>query len=489
MSIESVILAFLAWGRWFGIIGLSKNPSRESYRGYMQRATNEIEIHSMGCCICCSLQMQIWDSIDLVGVEPDLFKDATCFEEDDDRLNEIKFMKLTAQDDMLAPCKGKLEASSVACAHFNQALYAAECGMPNNNKNLCLDGKLNVAVIKQAHPLLAPVFDGGLKWITWRKGVEALYPSLPDIAQRALNAKHSTQQGQDHFQMYGRACMLLNNKEFASGCTNDRMMSVARDIKKSAPYMDGGVITSIVEAARKFGGDGTFKLDILQAKGVFKPIGRTVKSDTWKAIADLKFPVDELPPNVITAVIITLAVASVPNAIAAGDVRSLPKKAKDVKTIESIIKEAFVLCCQMKAPNKVSLKAMTDLRITLVLKLCNRLPKDSKYISMEYMAIAKEFYNKMNAHAECDAQVQCPWVVTTHDDDDVVMVEPKPNRSVSIAQHVIQYDEQGNATGLQRMMLADKGFVVDGYAKNNKTGEMKHKQNDIEVNRSMCFSS
>ena len=71
--------------------------------------------------------------------------------------------------------------------------------MPNDNKNLCLDGKLNVAYIKQAHPLLAHVFDVGLKWTTWKKGVEALYPSLPDIAQRALNSKHSTQQGQDEF--------------------------------------------------------------------------------------------------------------------------------------------------------------------------------------------------------------------------------------------------------------------------------------------------
>jgi hypothetical protein len=431
--------------------------------------------------------MQIWDNIELVGVEPDLFKDATCFEEDDARLNEIKFMKLTAQDDLLAPCKGKLEASSVACSHFNQALYAAVCGMPNDNKNLCLDGKLNVAYIKQAHPLLAHVFDVGLKWTTWKKGVEALYPSLPDIAQRALNSKHSTQQGQDAFQMYGRACMLLNNKEFASGTANDRMMSVARDIKKSAPYMDGGVITSIVETARKFGGDGSFKDALLYAKTAFKPIGRTVSPTTWKAIAELKFNVDELPPHVITAVLITLAVAPVPNAIAAADVRTFTRKVKEISTLESIIKEALVLCAQMNITGKVSLKATTDLRVTLVLKLCNRLPKGSKYISMDYMAIAKDFYNQINVHAECDAQVECPWVATLPDDE-VVMLEPKPDRSHSTSQHVIQYDEQGSAIGLQRMMLVDKGFVVDGLTKDKKTGEINHKQNDIGMNMSRCYS-
>jgi hypothetical protein len=36
---------------------------------------------------------QIWDDVDRVGVAPDLFKDATAFEEPPDRDNEIKFIK------------------------------------------------------------------------------------------------------------------------------------------------------------------------------------------------------------------------------------------------------------------------------------------------------------------------------------------------------------------------------------------------------------
>ena len=73
---------------------------------------------------------QIWDDVDRVGVAPDLFKDATSFEEPPNRENEIKFIKRCEVDEFLPiPNPGDIQVSSVACSHFNQALRQAKAGM------------------------------------------------------------------------------------------------------------------------------------------------------------------------------------------------------------------------------------------------------------------------------------------------------------------------------------------------------------------------
>lgn len=73
---------------------------------------------------------QIWDDVDRVGVAPDLFKDATSFEEPPDRDNEIKFIKRCEVDEFLPiPNPGDIQVSSVACSHWNQALRMAQAGM------------------------------------------------------------------------------------------------------------------------------------------------------------------------------------------------------------------------------------------------------------------------------------------------------------------------------------------------------------------------
>ena len=73
---------------------------------------------------------KIWDDVDRVGVSPDLFKDATSFEEPPNRENEIQFLKRCECDDFLpVPNPGDIQTSSVACSHWNQALRQAEAGM------------------------------------------------------------------------------------------------------------------------------------------------------------------------------------------------------------------------------------------------------------------------------------------------------------------------------------------------------------------------
>ena len=70
--------------------------------------------------------MGIWDDIDKIGVSPDLYKDATAFEEPSSKINEIEFLKLCKSDEFLRNySSGEIEISAVACSHWNQALAGA----------------------------------------------------------------------------------------------------------------------------------------------------------------------------------------------------------------------------------------------------------------------------------------------------------------------------------------------------------------------------
>ena len=77
--------------------------------------------------------------------------------------------------------------------------------MVHSNERLTIDGKLSVHKIVDGHVLLKDLFVTGMEWFVWKASAEVAFPSLPDIAQRALNAKFSVQQGQDVFQVYLRA--------------------------------------------------------------------------------------------------------------------------------------------------------------------------------------------------------------------------------------------------------------------------------------------
>ena len=73
-----------------------------------------------------------------------------------EKLSEIELLKKCATDPMLAKYKpGQIEASSVACSHFSQALAAVEQQVECDYEKLCVDGRLSKANIVAKHPLLS----------------------------------------------------------------------------------------------------------------------------------------------------------------------------------------------------------------------------------------------------------------------------------------------------------------------------------------------
>ncbi len=96
---------------------------------------------------------EVGDKVDGVGFDADMLRDATAFEEPDNRANETAFLKLVEMDEHLARfVKGDIEVSSAACSHYNQFIAAVLDGVPSSYENLVMNGKLNKDVSINRYP-------------------------------------------------------------------------------------------------------------------------------------------------------------------------------------------------------------------------------------------------------------------------------------------------------------------------------------------------
>ena len=128
--------------------------------------------------------LNVIDTVDAVGFDPDMLADATAFEEGPGRLNEAAFLPICEADDLLGNFKaGGIEFSSVACTHFNQGMVAVEEGKEWGNEAITIDGGLNMNKFASRHDAMKDIKrDGTITWTIWKHEAEVLYPDLPDIA-------------------------------------------------------------------------------------------------------------------------------------------------------------------------------------------------------------------------------------------------------------------------------------------------------------------
>ena len=102
--------------------------------------------------ICGKGALQLWDDVDRTGVSPDLWRDATCIEEHGERKSETRFVELCENDAHLPKyVKGDIEASAIACSHWNQAIAAAKAGIASRPETIiflftsCLRGAIEMS--------------------------------------------------------------------------------------------------------------------------------------------------------------------------------------------------------------------------------------------------------------------------------------------------------------------------------------------------------
>ena len=273
------------------------------------------------------------------------------------------------------------------------------------NERLTIDGKSSVHKIVDGHRLLKDIFVNGMEWFVWKGEAEVAFPSLPDIAQRALNAKYSVQQGQDVFQV-----LLRSMGAWTSGmadCKNDPSNFITKDIWKANPKCSLSDVKACVEIARKFGGsDNTIIEQLRVFLGAYKQADRTVATNILESMAALKLAPHEMCPNFIASIFMTLASAPKDNMITGAEIKTIDKNKNipDVTLTEEITKSMIVIANRMGVAQHIATKELGEFRSATVLKFFKK-SKPLKQVSVESMA--SKCYTALLKHAT--TKVENPW--------------------------------------------------------------------------------
>jgi hypothetical protein len=347
--------------------------------------------------------------------------------------------------------------------------------MAHTNTRLTVDGKLNVPKIVSQHPMLETLFDEGLEFFVWKSDVELEFPKLPDLAQRALNAKFSVQQGQDIFQVFLRASSLWQSG--AADGKADKSVWIIKDIMKANPRCSSTDVQSMVEFARKYtGSSGTLMEPVRMFLSTFKQVGRSVPTSTLQAMAQTKMAPDEMCPHFMTSIIMVLATAPQQGCITAGDVKSIcSAKTNHVHSmieVESIIKRVIDIALQMGLPANVSARLVGEFRTNMILKFFGKV----KMLEKEtFASLASTTFSNMEVHGN-GSDVANPWAnpaatgsAENAKDGAADNNNDNKDKGTVDSNDVVEYRD-GKAAGLGFILLARKGFKDGELVKFKETG-------------------
>ena len=87
----------------------------------------------------------------------------------------------------------EIEFGSLAGSHTNQGLVAVVCGVESDYEEPTMDGRMSQAKIEKNRPLMAPVFEDGMRWLVLNADAIKLFPELPKLTQAARQATGQVQ--------------------------------------------------------------------------------------------------------------------------------------------------------------------------------------------------------------------------------------------------------------------------------------------------------
>ena len=226
-----------------------------------------------------------------IGADRDELRKATAFElaqTGPSRKEQLDFNQrlIDRSNELLAPITGKERVCSVGCSHFTAGCRAANHGCVTPEESL-QDGhgnRINKQTLCASDKVYESLIDGGWEWTVLPLCCQQIWPKLPDLAQDALNATHSTYTMASELQV-----MVSMASRHAAGGDWKR---ITDDIKASQPpcseYLE--VIAQFVQNFA--GGQGAPIVRFLE--GFAKEFGGSKKlgEEFIQAIVSAKFPTE-----------------------------------------------------------------------------------------------------------------------------------------------------------------------------------------------------
>ena len=166
----------------------------------------------------------------------------------------------------------QVKFGSLACGHTNRFLCAVLDAVPCELENLSVDGRMSFSKIVGKDPGLQDALKSGLNWLVLKATVGVLYPTLPDLVQRAMQATGLAQRDEIEVQLLQRIqgaakTMLARDK------TVD-WPTIASTVGKGRP--ESVDVEALIRYVQKWGGlpHGAFIADLNAFHKVYVPSGR-----------------------------------------------------------------------------------------------------------------------------------------------------------------------------------------------------------------------
>ena len=283
-----------------------------------------------------------------VGADVEQLKKATCFEmcpTEPLRSVQVDFNDrlVRLSDGMLAPVNGSERFLSVSCGHTASFCKAALASCKTPQKTVADSaGRLNSQTLSQNDPAMKAMLEKGWSWTVVPWQCEATWPTLPDIAQRALNASNNAA---------SQASELEVAASIAEFAAVHQQMHGQVDWGKCAAEATSGLppcidyVSTIVIYVRLYaGGDGApmvkYLDDFAKKYSGYKRLGE----EFMKAVAETSFGPSRLMPHLRTAFIATNLISpkvvdGVAKLLVKSDVERL--KAKDKTDIVNSVESDF----------------------------------------------------------------------------------------------------------------------------------------------------
>ena len=325
------------------------------------------------------------------GADKDYLSKATAFEMKPrgsagrDAQSQFNFALIESAKGLLASPTGAERLLTVSCSHFSAACRAAIANCITSEPSIAdPDGRLNVMQICKDNPVLRDILDNGIVFKVFPYQVEERWPSLPDLAQAALNVTHATISEASELQCMATAAQLASGMRETDGSVPWTAVGAAV-CAEMPPCRD--YVSKLVDYVRLFGGGHDAPM-IHYLDGFAKEFGVNLKlgESFWTALVGLNFgTATNLFPYLRNAVVAT-NLTSPPSKITDGIARMLVKSdlvlmCKKEKRIQNEAAEALLadawakLGAAVKAGIISSSKQhvlMGRLATRIVLFLCNK---------------------------------------------------------------------------------------------------------------------
>ena len=419
---------------------------------------------------CHKLGAKIWK----IGFNWNACQMVICIEDDDKKSNADFTTKMQGTNKSFAKQSfERIKYASLGGGHLNQLLNCIKMIVQCEHPEISCEGRMSLEQIAARSADFADAVNNGLYWTVITKEAAKLYPELPNLIQRERNAIAQTHNAEGIIEMMNEVQQLVRPFLERGDAPNwSEIQSIV--LQSESPNKED--VPHVCAFVQKYGGGvkGQFVEEISDFTRVVVPADREVEGSYLNAFCKLKLAQEELSPDFVVACV--LAQATCPDDKVKNGVCKFIKDGaiarfdKDPKLKTSMIECNKLLhgfkqwvnnieSHRLSPEDKIALNGQCSCVIARKI-LGESIP--AKYAQCEN-ANNVAFYV---AGEVCDAAnngrdkiIENPYAALEPKADEDTKA---PNSIVAPSKRMaVEYDDGGNALGMNKLFLTEKGFSTE----------------------------